>query len=633
MCGFAGTLREDAKRIHGLSPSAVAHRGPDAEYRLDFGALRVAFYRLAINGVANGQQPFISEEVELLTVVNGEIYNHVELRARLAELGAVFDTNSDAEVVHWGFHYWGVGVFEKLEGMFAVAIFEKEANRLTFARDRLGKKPLYWCREGDSVSFASEIGALDVPPGVFSSGMLATYMLTDAVAWEDLSGSPIRSLPGGHWAQIDANGETVESFWNLESAVVKHRTHARSRKDWYQGFLDVVTESVSQRLMSEVPVGVFLSDGKDSKLVTALASSLGQIDVAYTLQFQELSFDESSKARNFAEGLGIAHEMVSADIDSLADVWRVYRGSIDEPVADSAILGELLLARAAGPKTKVVLTGDGGDETLLGYQHVAAHSVAAIPGALPTLRFFLRLARPLFGVSNEKYFSPGFVVDRFLRGAGEGDLIKRDLAWRSSFPEEMVRGLVKNVGEEDINNAYSTMKGYIPESEDLQTWQDRWGFLYIRSYLHHVILRKVDRATMRFGVEARSPLLDRKVVEYAMAMPHRYRRGLFSTKLPIDYALKRIAGTDAGQGNKHGMGIPLVTLFRGPLRDEVRALVDRDFLVNQGLFEPDAVGALMESFEHAPQAHVREVWSLLVFQTWWQNQQNKALTRPEKSPE
>lgn len=633
MCGFAGQVAVSDPQNPDVKWSKISHRGPDSEYRAYFGDLSAIFYRLAINGVTNGQQPFISEEAGFLTVVNGEIYNHVELRTRLEGLGAVFDTDSDAEVVHWGYHYWGLGIFKQLEGMFAVAIFEKEANRLTFARDRLGKKPLYWVREGGTVSFASEIGALNLPPGVSSPGVLATYMLTDSVAWEDLLGSPIRTLPGGHWAQVDASGETVGSYWNLESSVVEHRRNTRSRKDWNEGFLDVVTDSVSQRLMSEVPVGVFLSDGKDSKLVAALASRLGQIDVAYTLQFEESSFDESSRARKFADSLGIAHEMVAADIDGLAEVWGVYRGSIDEPVSDSAILGELLLARAAGPQTKVVLTGDGGDETLLGYQHVAAHSVAAIPGALPTLGFLLRLARPFFGVSNEKYFSPGFVVDRFLRGAGEGDLVKRDLAWRSSFSEEMVRALVKNVSEEDINNVYSTMKGYIPELDNLSSWQDQWGFLYIRSYLHHVILRKVDRATMRFGVEARSPLLDRKVVEYAMAMPNRYRRSMFTTKLPIDYALKKIVGTDAGQGKKHGMGIPLVTLFRGPLRDEILALRDRDFLEYQGLFEPEAVCMLMDSFEHAPQAHVREVWSLLVFQTWWANQQNKVVTRSEMSPE
>lgn len=632
MCGFSGVLGRSSKELDPNRLIEVAHRGPDAEYRLELGALSIAFFRLAINGLSNGKQPFVSEEAGLSTVVNGEIYNHVELRARLEKLGADFETDSDAEVVHWGFHFWGVDVFEKLEGMFAAVIFEKGATKLTFARDRLGKKPLYWVREEDSVSFSSEISALNLSPTLITSTLLATYMLTDAVDWENLPGSPIRTIPGGHWAQVDLSGETVKPFWNLESAVLEHRRQTRSRKGWHEGFLDVVTESVSQRLMSEVPLGVFLSDGKDSKLVAALASSMGQIDVAYTLQFEESSFDESLRARDFACFRGIDHEMVPADIDSLAEVWQVYRRSIDEPVADSAILGELLLARAARAKTKVVLTGDGGDETLLGYQHVVAHSAAAIPGALPTLKFLLGLAKPIFGVASEKYFSPGFVVDRFLRGAGEGDLVKRDLAWRSSFSEAMVRRLVKSASDEGIENVFSTLGGYAPESDALQAWQDRWGFLYIRSYLHHVILRKVDRATMRFGVEARSPLLDRKVVEYAMAMPHRHKRGAFSTKLPIDYALKKTVGHAASQSKKHGMGMPLVTLFRGPLRSEVLSLGDRDFLAHQCLFEPEAVADLIESFEHAPQAHVREVWSLLVFQTWWVSQQEKDTTKSEKSP-
>lgn len=619
MCGFAGHLSLDDSTRWG-DPSRILHRGPDETTVQTFGDVEVVFCRLAINAVSNGKQPFISDKDGLLTVVNGEIYNHIDLRKELSGLGVVFVTESDAEVVHWGFYHWGVRTFEKLEGMFAVAIYERTGNRLTFARDRLGKKPLYWLESGSNISFASELGALRLPPGSFSPTMLADYMLTDSVDWDMHELAPVNSLPGGHWAQIGAGGKKRGSFWNLEEAVAGHRIVSRSGKEWQEGFLSVLTESVSQRLMSQVPVGAFLSNGQDSKLVTAVASQLGVIDFAFTLQFDELSFDESVEARAFARHLGIPHEVVKADIESLAEIWELYREGIDEPVADSAILGEMLLARAAGPKTKVVLTGDGGDEILLGYQHVQAHGVAAIPGALSVVRFLLGQMRPLLSVSKDKYFSAGFVVDRFLRGANESDLVRRDLAWRASFTEDQVKSMVKNLDGEEVNKIYRATASLIPVREEFQSWEDRWSFLYLRSYLPQVILRKVDRATMRFGVEARSPLLDRAVVEYALAMPTRHKRGLLSPKRPISYGLKQTADVPAGKSRKHGMGVPLVTLLRGPLHPEVSDLADPEFLVEQGLFFPKAVEALVSSFREAPQAHVREIWSLLVFQNWWRRQ-------------
>lgn len=631
LCGFAGHFSATQDSSGTINPNAISHRGPDQTAVEAIGNLQISFCRLAINGVLNGRQPFINVEKGVLTGVNGEIYNHKNLRLELEALGAVFITDSDAEVVHWGFQFWSVGIFGKLEGMFAAVIFENAPNRLTFARDRLGKKPLYWVTRDMNVSFASELGALKLPQPSVTPGILASYMLTDAVAWEEEGEGSVRSLPGGHWAQLKDGEETVESFWNLEEAVVAERNAVRSRRDWHEGFLEVVSESVSQRLMSEVPVGIFLSDGKDSKLIAALASKLGSVDVAYTLKFDESSFDESSEVARFARRLQIPHEMVHASIDNLASVWELYRGSIDEPVADSAILGELLLARAAGAKTKVVLTGDGGDETLLGYQHVIAHWIAEIPGTLGALRSLLKITQPFLTMSNSKYFSVGFVVDRFLRGAGESDFLKRDLAWRSSFSEEQARALIRGLTEEGITKVYQAMESFTPQSSEFPAWQDQWAFLYVRSYLHHVILRKVDRATMRFGVEARSPLLDRKVVEYALAMPARHKRSFVTSKLPIDYALKKILGPGMSRGKKHGMGVPLVSLFRGPLSREVRELSNPDFLVEQGLFVPKAVENLVTSFQESPQSHVREIWSLLVFQNWWKRQQTELTISEEKT--
>jgi hypothetical protein len=215
-------------------------------------------------------------------------------------------------------------------------------------------------------------------------------------------------------------------------------------------------------------------------------------------------------------------------------------------------------------------------------------------------------------------------VDRFLRGSQERDFVARDLAWRASFTSGAALSLVKGAKPETVSDVLEAVSRAVPAGSRFPRWKDQWGFLYLRSYLEQVILKKVDRSTMRFGVEARSPLLDRRVVEYAMSIPAKHRQNLVSSKMPIDYCIRRVLGQPTTRSKKHGMGIPLVSLLKGPLRGDLDSLADFEFLEHQGVFHPQAVSGLVNSFANSPHEHVREIWSVLVFQAWWKNQELKS---------
>lgn len=617
MCGFYGQIGDLPFSYVINSESEIAHRGPDQAARIKFGEGTFSFFRLAINGLQNGMQPFVDEKNQLLTVVNGEIYNHLELRSELENLGARFRTNSDAEAVHLGYIFWGSDVFKKLEGMFSVGIYEASKGSVTLARDRLGKKPLYFRRQGQNVSFSSELGALPLETSEINRRLLVEYFLGDAMSWESSNESEIRSVPPASWTCISGGEEQTVRYWNLEEAIHKQQLSIKKNRDWLEAYHLSLRSSVGERLMSEVPCGVFLSGGMDSQIVTAMASRLGKIEKAYTLEFKNHSFDESRAAAHFADEMGIKHDKVVASLDSLAEMWALHKNTIDEPVADPAILAQMLLARAAQDETKVVLTGDGGDETLLGYQHVLAHSLVQSQIVKTLLSFGVRLLQPFLQTNRDAYFTPSFIAERFLRGADEQDLVVRDFSWRGSFESASILELIPGLREAEVENFFEFRTRSMQRLSNSDAWQDQWSVLYLTNYLPLVILRKVDRATMRFGVEARNPLLDRKVVEVALAMPSRFRKTLTTPKAPLVYSFEKTLGYRPKKIKKHGMGIPLASLLTGPLSQDLASLRDDDFFYEHEILNRDKVVTLLRDFEKNPVIRARQVWSLIVFHAWW----------------
>lgn len=616
LCGYVGrfALAGQVKSLGDDSVGQIIHRGPSELGSTSSEVLKIAFARLSIIDIDGGQQPFIDSSTGAVAVVNGEIYNHESLRLELENLGYQFETGSDCEVVLWGYLAWGLGIFTRLRGMFACTIVS--GKKIIFSRDRLGKKPLYWRRLEDEILFSSEVPGILGQVGQCVPKHAGEYFASDSVSWNGSCNCGVTSVPPGTAVELTRQSVSTNAYWSLPAAVKKLRESVDSKHllDLYEKQLH---ESVAERLMSDVPIGLFLSDGLDSQLVAAISHRMGQVQTAYTLRFEEDSFDESLRAKRFADTIGLSHEVVPAGIEDLAEIWELFRTAIDEPFADSAILGEMLLARAAQGKTPVVLTGDGGDESFLGYQHVRAHEALE----QPALRGFLRTMSPVLEyvsrLEHRGYFSAPFVAERLLRGLGENDFVSRDLRWRVSLDEKRANEILSSSARESFYRTRRDLVSAYSHNSEFLDWRDKWGLLYAQGYLRDIILRKVDRATMRFGVEARSPLLDADCFATALAMRPRDRSGIGGNKIPIRQLLRKSVPNWMPSGRKHGMGIPLGKLLAGPLAADVgEALGPQSPLLEFGIANQEGLEKLSLEFRANPSQMSREVWAILIFSRW-----------------
>ena len=619
MCGFAGTaFSSGAPDVPEWARSSIAHRGPDDSQTLSTVGHCVHFARLAIVGLSSGQQPFYDPKTRTVVSVNGEIYNHALLRRQLERFGFSFSSASDGEVVLWGYLLWGTEIFSRLDGMFAIAIFDSRSETLVLGRDRIGEKPLYWRRANHGVHYCSEAGGLMQTLAGFSVKQLHHYFIADALGWGQEYDSEIENVVPGTFVRITRDSSDEESYFDFPEANHKVRFGPKARQDSFQRIKDVLERSTASRLMSEVPVGVFLSGGVDSQLVTAVASRVGTIECAYTLRFHRESFDETHLAVDFADRLGIPVKVVNASVEDLAEAWSIMKDSIDEPFADSAILPQMLLAREAAGRTKVVLTGDGGDELFMGYQHVRAHQVFSnkLLGALANQT--AKIISSGKSIQSDEYFSMGFKVDRLLRARGIHNLVRRDLIWRAATTPALAASILPSFDAQMADEEYRRVESSLINLEESLDWRSDWTSVYLRGYLPEIILRKVDRATMRFGVEARPPLLDPTMVCEVLSLPRNHRYTPHRPKALLTDILRSYVPGMPMYRKKHGMGIPLSGLLSGPLQADLSFFLGPSFIREQGLFSPEGVLELNSAFSAAPPIWARAVWSLLIFQVWWQ---------------
>jgi asparagine synthase (glutamine-hydrolysing) len=620
MCGIAGYAGWDGRSELPAMVGALEHRGPDDCGSKIFANAGLGFRRLSIIDLDGGHQPLTSEDGRVHAVVNGEIYNHEQLRSDLSSLGHIFKSRSDCESVVHAYEQWGPAAFDRLEGMFAAAIWDERDGKLTLGRDRLGKKPLYWCSVNGGIAFASEPKSLlfGNKPRTVSPVATLLYLVSDSVPTPHSIWTGVHKLPAAGVLQwSDVAGPSLTTFWPRHLASVE----TLDSTAWTASFEEALRSAVRDRLMADVPLGVFLSAGVDSMLVAAVARQQTRKPMhSYTLRFEDATYDESEQARDFARAHGLTHhevrassgEMVAA-LDRLVDVF-------DEPVNDPACIVMLPLAEAASHTIKVALTGDGGDELFLGYRHMRVHeALTRLPSSVQ--RALGSLRHPLAAVPDKGgYFSAGFKAQRLARGLGRVDLLERDLAWRGAFGIDHARSLLSHefgghLGARDVLPHFQDLLDASPVAGNgLQelTW------LYLRSYLLDTVLVKVDRSTMAYGVEARSPLLDRRVVELVMQMPIDLRTGTFRNKRLMRTVLAGVAPLALPATTKHGMGVPVRELLSGPLRARLHDLASPAHLRTQGIFDPDAVGRMIASFEAGKRDLRKEVWGFLMYQLWFE---------------
>ncbi len=621
MCGIAGFISREA------DPAAlprmlreIAHRGPDGEgiWRGATGSgdrpwqVQLGHRRLAIIDVAGGVQPMGNEDGKVVLTYNGEVYNFRALRAPLEQQGHTFRTRSDTETILHHYEQHGAGGVAALEGMFAFAIWDGSAERLLLARDRCGIKPLYYAElPSGGLVFASELTALLAHGGVdrtLGAEGLASYFFSDYVHPPHTLVGAVKKLPPGHTLSWERGRlEAPRPFWQVP---VAGPAPAESGEQLGRRLWEGIERSVEAQLVSDVPVGIFLSGGIDSSLVAAAAvKRAGARMKAFSIGFQDGTFDETSYARLVAKQLGVEHVTETLSESNLLDVVDDALDMLDEPLADPSFIPTFLLSRLAARHVKVVVGGDGGDELWGGYPTYRAHRLAAIYAALPG--WFRRgvVERAVNGLPiDDRYQSLEWKLRRFV-GRWDDARVVRHLRWMSSvdLPElgaavPAARGLQP-----------ATLGARLPPGDD---WLNQILALDFTTYMSGSVLTKVDRAAMAHGLEVRPPLLDDALVDFAFSLPSR-------TKLPgrqSKYLLKCAARGQIPDAvidrPKKGFGIPLAAWLRGPLSGRLEAVLAESPLWELGLVDRAVFAGWQTEHRERKRDRSRPLWALYVLDRW-----------------
>lgn len=613
-------------------------RGPDGEgYFIDQdGGCGLGHRRLSIIDLAGGAQPLGTDDGQIQAVVNGEIYNFVELRNQLIAKGHHFKTKSDSEVVIHGYREWGRDVFEKIDGMFAVALWDVSRRKLLLGRDRMGKKPLYFALIGprkDTLIFGSELRALAAHPALdrhIDPIALSAYLTYECFP-ENLAiyGAAAKLLPA-HVLEYDreAGRITTHEFWHMRfggSPTVPDFTEWSEER--IAGHLrDTIRDAVESRLVSDVPLGVFLSGGIDSSVVAAAMTELvTPKDVkTFSITFEDPSFDEGPYARQVAKHLGTDHHEQRLSPQAMLDILPTIANYMSEPIGDASIIPTYLLSKFARESVTVALGGDGGDELFLGYPTFVADKYAQTLDRMLPLNAQRTLGRGLTGAArllpvSRKNMSLDFKVKRFAQGLGYRPGVRHQ-AWMGSFlPGEIEDILVPEVARLALaQSPYQLVEELANEGPALgvRDADDAAVYQYARLYLTAGVLVKVDRASMAASLEVRAPLLDTRVVDLACALPGRLKLRGNVTKYILKKAARPWLPAEIIDRPKKGFGIPVGEWLRGPLRGLAHDLLSPARLKRQGIWRPESIQRMLAEHDAGTADHRKPLWTLLALQLW-----------------
>ena len=628
MCGILGFLTSNSSNIPDISilremRDILTHRGPDdqGEYirALDEKGpfLYLGHRRLSIIDLTTGKQPLSNEDGTIWVIFNGEIYNFIELRERLKKLGHRFKTDSDTEVIVHCYEEYGVDCFRHLNGMFAIGIWDERKKQLTLARDRLGKKPLYYSILSGTFLFASELKAIMAYPNF--SRKIAPFSLMKYLFYE--------FIPSPHSIFVDAmklpaasyliwrDGKIgIKKYWSpFDAEEIKNISEEEAESK----IVDLLRTSVRRRLISDVPLGIFLSGGIDSSTVAAFAQKEvpGRVKT-FSIGFEDPSFDESRYASLASTFLDTDHrEQIMTAHDLLAIVPKL-PDILDEPMADASILPTYLLSRFTREYVTVALGGDGGDELFAGYPTYLAHKLAR-----PYEKYF-RFLHPvatflgnLIPVSDNN-ISFDFKVKKFLSGIGYTERIRNSI-WLGSFP------FLENerVLSDEVRNQFSRERLVedISLYEKEYPWKDRLTllqYLDLRLYLQEAILVKVDRASMACSLEVRAPFLDYELVEFVMGLPSRLKLRGFTTKYILKKAMEKILPQKVINRPKKGFGVPIAKWVKGPLKGLFNDLLSVRRIRQEGFLNPEYVAQLLQDHLSNKKDNRKQLWTLLVWELW-----------------
>jgi asparagine synthase (glutamine-hydrolysing) len=614
MCGIFGVAFADPTRPLDVEAAvaSLGPRGPDARNVVRGPGFVFGHARLAVIDLSpGGAQPMMSDDGRTIVVFNGEIYNHRELRSELEREGYIFRSRSDTEAILIGFKAWGVDVVRRLDGMFAIGIFDVTARKMFLARDRTGKKPIFYTFEGGELRFASE------PKALFSAGTKAEVDASSLPLLLSMGYVPapfssyrgVSQLPPASTLELEKGGEPrIHRYWSPNFLAPPRRT---SVPDAAREVRRLVIEAVRRRLESDVPLGAFLSGGLDSTIVVGvMARILGCKVKTFSLGFSgDPRYDETAYAREAAAAFGTDHEEFIVDqtltLDLLDDLVRAH----DAPFGDSSAVPMSIVSRLARRHVTVALTGDGGDDVFCGYNRfLVAEGLAHLPDwAGPVLKTMARLvpgseserttvarARRLLAVAGTP-LSERLVNLHPYFGANLSNLLRPEYRREERRVYEWTEQLLRR------SNGCTPLARVLDHS--------------FESYLPYDLLVKADRSSMMHGLELRSPLLDTAVIEYASGLPDKCRRRLHNKKYILRKAFADIIPDSIQHRPKMGFGIPLAGWFRSGPRSIWRERLTAGAKLFQ-FVEPAFVANLLHEHERRKDDHSHRIWLLLTFESW-----------------
>jgi asparagine synthase (glutamine-hydrolysing) len=629
MCGICGAAWTDAG--HGPTDAQLAamtgrlrHRGPDEQgaYRDRHAAL--GFRRLSILDVAGSHQPLANEDGTVLVAFNGEIYNYRALRRRLEARGHTLRTEGDTEVLVHLYEDEGPGLFPLLRGMFALAIWDSARRTLVLGRDRLGQKPLVYRATPGRISFASELKSLlalpesDVPRAL-NPVALDRYLTFGYVPHPDTILEGVHKLPPAHYAVWREGGLRLERYWEPEW----DREAERPLEEDAEELRATLADAVREQMVADVPLGAFLSGGIDSTIIVGLMQRASDRPVkTFSIGFDDPAFDESRFAELAARHLGAEHHAFRVEPEAWSALPALAE-QFDEPFADSSALPTWYVARETRREVTVALTGDAGDELFGGYDRYRALALTGLLDRLPDgPRRFVGgpLARAIPASSRAK--TRLRKVRRLLEGVGEPPL-RRYLGWMTSFDEagraalydESFVGRLADAGAPEPGSVLARAWEAAPRRDPVT----RAMVADLLTYLPGDLLHKVDMASMAHGLECRGPFLDHRVVELALAMPLRRKLKLREgrSKAILKHAFADLLPPPIRTRPKMGFGVPIDRWFRGPLKDELRAVLLDPVALGRGLFRREAVEAMVEEHVGGRRDHAYRLWALLMLELWF----------------
>ena len=624
MCGICGkynyaisepVTKEELKQMTDL----LEHRGPDDEGFHSDGNVGLGMRRLSIIDLSTGHQPISNEDGSLWIVFNGEIYNFPDLHEKLVRKGHVFKTKSDTETIIHLYEEMGTDFVKELRGMFAIAIWDGRKKRLVLTRDRVGKKPLFYSMNGTFIAFASELNALLAVKGIsreIDLRAVDAYLTLQYIPSPLSIFKSVKKLEPASILTLENGKVTIEKYWDLPLGAKKLDLPLDEVKE---RLYDELLEATKIRLMSEVPLGAFLSGGIDSSVVVALmARSSSQPVKTFSIGFKEARFSELGYARQVAGMYGTKHTEFIVEA-TMADVLEKLVRHYGEPYADSSALPSYFVSRETKKSVTVALNGDGGDEAFGGYLRYVAMKLDSSLRALPSVvkKTMLGLIRVM---PQKAPYGLFWRAGKFMRSSMHQNRAHRYLSTICYFGPDEKEGLFSPAFERALGRDIRYGEKYITDLFQVPAGQDLMGelsYVDFKSYLPECLMAKMDIASMANSLETRSPFLDQKVIEFAYRLPSQLKlKGINGTKWILKETFKDMLPKQIYKRGKMGFGIPLGPWFRGELKDYWAGTCLSVKALGRGYFNREHLARLWDEHQSGARDHGYKLWALLMLELW-----------------